>query len=111
MTEHKFTPGPYTIVGPSDGALTGFDDGGDYGIVDSAGKVIAETIEKVGRKPDGTYDTRPALANAQLFRASPDLLDICEKIAAALNCNYTAAAIDYEYGNDLRNLIREAREG
>lgn len=72
----KHTPGPLTIKGPSKGRGA-LDDGGDYAILDRDGKIIAETYRLVE-----TDDERPALANALLFRAAPDLLEACKELVA-----------------------------
>ena len=70
----KHTLGPLTTKGPSVKKLP-HTDGGDYAIIDSKGKIIAEAIYKVGRD-----DFRPALANAKLYAAAPDLLEACEAV-------------------------------
>ena len=70
MGEH--TPGPLTTRGPSNG-LGPLDDGGDYGIMDAAGKVVGEAYYKVG-----VAMFRPAEANARLWAAAPDLLAACD---------------------------------
>lgn len=72
------TPGPLTITGPSGGIRHGrfqVDDGGDYAIIDSAGKIIGEAIRLVAE-----CDERPAQANACLWAAAPDLLAACKAI-------------------------------
>ena len=64
----SYTPGPWTIKGPSDGKLKGIDDGGDYAIV-ANNQIIAEAIYRT----DLTI-YQPVLANAHLIAAAPDLL-------------------------------------
>ena len=77
MSEH--TPGPLSVVGPSRGGSS-YDDGGDYAIVDAHNKIIGEASRLVG--PGG--ETRPALENARLWAAAPDLLAACEAEEAKL---------------------------
>jgi hypothetical protein len=79
----EFTKGPLTIHGPSQGG-TPCDDGGDFCIRDSEGKIIGEAISKVGRvhfKCSGPeYVLRPAEANAQLWAAAPALYAVAQAI-------------------------------
>jgi len=56
------TKGPFTVVGPSTGKQRGFDDGGDYAVLDQMGLVVAEAFRKVDRAEE-----RPAFFNASLL--------------------------------------------
>jgi hypothetical protein len=71
--ETKHTPGPWKIKGPSIECLP-HTDGGDYAIL-SDELIIAETFERVA-----AGKAEPALANARLIAAAPELLEACEKL-------------------------------
>jgi len=76
MTEP--TPGPLTITGPSPGKMKVIDDGGDYGILDSNGRMIGEAYRVIGIR-----EVADARANATLWSASPVLLAACEAVDRA----------------------------
>jgi hypothetical protein len=71
-----YTLGPLTTNGPSPGIQKGFDDGGDYAIVDKHGHIIGEAIHRVSYHVDADAE-----ANAQLWSAAPDLLEACKALA------------------------------
>lgn len=70
MSEATYTTGPLMI---RRGKPNGIERSIDYAIVDSERKVIGEAFGIVD-----TNKTRPAMANANLWAASPDLLEACE---------------------------------
>lgn len=90
------TPGPWKIKGPSR-LDPGRSDGGDFAILDSAGKIIAETFNKVGHD-----EFRPAEANARFIESawpvSDALLGLLSKLGEANltpeQCAIVAAACD-----------------
>lgn len=45
-------------------------------------------------------------ANARLIAAAPELLKIVQKFVNALNTNYSASTMNYEFGADARHLLR-----
>ena len=84
-----FTQGPLTFE-VTDSQK--WDERGDCGILDADGKVIAETFATVAR---GFGGKRPALANARLFAAAPDLLEVCRNILDAEDAGYWAGPSEY----------------
>jgi len=79
------TPGPWTISGPSSGK-SAMDDGGDYALTvpGQNGKthIIAEAFSKVEH---GIL--APALANAQLIAAAPELLESLKEVLDCEECD------------------------
>lgn len=70
----KYTPGPLIIKrAQSPDNVGGFD----YAIIDSDGRIVGEAFERVGWKDNlsKTYESRPAMDNARLWSAAPDLLE------------------------------------
>lgn len=78
----KFTLGPLTIKRSLSPDNTG---GYDYGIIDKGNQIIAETYEHVdeGKELGAIYDKRPAMANAYLYAAAPELYEALEKMVKA----------------------------
>ena len=56
-----------------------------------------------------TPDKATAERSARALNAHADLLAACEKVRAALNCNYDRAIIESEYGALLDAAIAAAR--
>lgn len=77
MSEGKHTPGPLIVHRAPKADNTG---GFDYCVVDSDEKIIAEFFEHVGflDKLKKSYSVRPALANATLYAAAPEMLEALE---------------------------------
>lgn len=85
------TPGPLTIQGPSQPS-SDTPEGGDYAIRDTTGKIIAETFARVDY---GSAGLRPALDNARLFAAAPDLLEALILLREEMRLSGNAEAKDY----------------
>jgi hypothetical protein len=83
------TPGPYIIAPP------GGPQGPFYGLVNSAGNVVA--LQIVGE------------ANANLFKAAPDLLDVCELTLAFHAADTEAFVARYGAGMTTRELCDRIR--
>jgi hypothetical protein len=57
--------------------------GYDWCITDGSGKIIGEAFEHVDYGQRGSYDIRPAEANARLIAAAPDLLAALEALVGS----------------------------
>lgn len=101
------TPGPLMIRGPSH--VPGQPDkSGDYAIIgEVAGRhmVIGETYQVVGREPDGTYISAPAMANALRFGASPQMLASLLEVQMLLR-----TTLEYYRGEPWTRRVHEAIE-
>ena len=69
------TPGPWKTKGPSK-YMPSISDGGDYGILNADGDIIAEAICRVG-----VNKYCPAEQNAFLIAAAPDMYAALKAIA------------------------------
>lgn len=88
----KHTPGPWTVQFPT-------SDDPELAIV-GGGRVIADMFGVSGNQPD----------NARLIAAAPELLKIVQKFVNALNTNYSASTMNYEFGADARHLLRSLED-
>lgn len=88
-----------TIRGPS-APMADASEGGDYAIVED-GQIIAETFFR--SSPEHTHDAR---ANALLFRAALDLLEVAQAIEAALR--FAPAAEVLDENSPIRGALRDA---
>lgn len=76
VNEPKFTKGPWAVYGSKGPDNTG---GYDCAIVDVDNNIIAETFGHVGRIGDD-IQKRPALENANLIAAAPELYEALENL-------------------------------
>lgn len=97
MSNPKWTMGPLQVVGPSHGG-TPMDDGGDYAILDSDGRIIGEAIHVVS-----SIDRRPAKENAHLWAAAWKLFEALSDMVSDYP-NISGATLEYA-----RGILDEAR--
>lgn len=99
----KYTPGPYTIHGPSKPCVHPIsrDPGGDYAIRSSSGQIIAEVFNQTSE-----VNFESASCNANLMAAAPELLEAVKHLSA---CDYPDE-VDFrcEGCNNARKAISKA---
>lgn len=95
----KHTPGPWTVRKT---------DRPFYSSIGGAYFIHGPEKEYVARLTDEAGDRE---ANARLIAAAPELFEVIQKFVAALNTNYSASTMNYEFGAEARRILTRIEGG